>query len=81
MKNSWIFRPLTLKAIGGRLIVDKLDEEDHDKIKEFLKLVKLPMEDMDFYNPEEVVKYSMKLKSHKDNLLTFIRREQCKTGY
>ncbi len=39
------------------------------KIKEFLKLVKLPFEDMDFYNPEEVVNYSMKLKSHKDDLL------------
>ena len=33
---------LTMKAIGGRLILEKLDEADHDKIKEFLKLVKLP---------------------------------------
>ena len=62
-------KALSMKAIGGRLILDKLDEEDNVLIKEFLKLVKLPLENMDFYNQEEVVNYSMKLKSHKDDLL------------
>ena len=56
-------KALSMKALGGRLIIDKLDEEDHGLIKEFLKLVKLPLEDMDFYNKEEVVNYSMKLKN------------------
>jgi menaquinone-dependent protoporphyrinogen IX oxidase/uncharacterized protein YhbP (UPF0306 family) len=69
---------LTMKAIGGRLIIDLLDEEDHDKIKEFLKLVKLPLEDMNFYNPEEVVNYSMKLKSHKDDLLISLEENKVK---
>ena len=71
---------LSLKAIGGRLIMDKLDQEDLSLIKEFLKMMKLPFEDMDFYNPEEVVNFSMKLKSLKENLIVKIDEEKVKTA-
>ncbi len=60
---------LSLKAIGGRLIIDELDEKDHSLIEKFLSKLKLPFEDMDFYNPEEVVNYAMKIKSLKENLI------------
>lgn len=60
---------LNLKALGGRLILEKLDSEDKVSIEEFLELVKLPQEDMDFYNKQEVINFSMKLKGLKENLL------------
>jgi menaquinone-dependent protoporphyrinogen IX oxidase len=60
---------LSKKAVGGRLIIDKLDDEDHGLIKEFLKIVNLPFEDMDFYSKEEIVNYAMKLKSLKEQLI------------
>jgi len=60
---------LTLKALGGRLILEDLDSNDQVSIEEFLELVKLPHEDMDFYNTEEVIKFSMKLKGMKEELL------------
>ena len=73
-------KALSLKAIGGRLIMDKLDQEDLGLIKEFLELVNLPFEDMDFYNQEEVVNYSMKLKSIKDNLIVTVDEDKVKTS-
>lgn len=60
---------LNLKALGGRLILEKLDSEDKVSIEEFLELVKLPKEDMDFYNKQEVINFSMKLKGLKEDLL------------
>ncbi len=38
-------------------------------IKKFLDMVKLPFQDMDFYNQEEVINYAMKLKSQKEILI------------
>ena len=55
-------KTVSMKAIGGRLILDKLDETDHELIEKFLEYVKLPFEDMDFYNEEEIIKYAMKIK-------------------
>jgi menaquinone-dependent protoporphyrinogen IX oxidase len=69
LENFIKINALSLKALGGRLIIEKLDEKDHGLIKEFLNKVNLPLEDMDFYNPEEVVNYSLKLKSLKENLI------------
>jgi flavodoxin len=69
---------LSLKTIGGRLILDVLDEDDHAAIKTFLDTVKLPFEDMDFYNPREVVNYSLKLKSIKEDLIVPIDIDQLK---
>jgi menaquinone-dependent protoporphyrinogen IX oxidase/nitroimidazol reductase NimA-like FMN-containing flavoprotein (pyridoxamine 5'-phosphate oxidase superfamily) len=59
---------LNLKALGGRLILDKLDSDDKISIEEFLELVKLPNEDMDFYNTQDVINFSMKLKELKEDL-------------
>jgi len=60
---------VTLKALGGRLILEDLDSDDQVSIEEFLELVKFPHEDIDFYNKEEVIKFSLKLKSLKEGLL------------
>ena len=60
---------LSLKAVGGRLIINKLDQKDLVLIKKFLKHVNLPFKDMDFYNLEEIINYSLKLKSLKENLI------------
>ncbi len=60
---------ITLKALGGRLIMDRLDSEDCESIEEFLELVKLPREDMDFFNQEEVINFSLKLKAMKEELV------------
>jgi menaquinone-dependent protoporphyrinogen IX oxidase/nitroimidazol reductase NimA-like FMN-containing flavoprotein (pyridoxamine 5'-phosphate oxidase superfamily) len=67
---------LTLKALGGRLILDKLDSEDKVAIEEFLELVKLPRQDMDFYNEEEVIKFALKLKELKEELLSKLDDEK-----
>ena len=67
---------LSLKAIGGRLILDKLDEKDYEAIKTFLDTVKLPFEDMDFYNTDEVINYALKLKSTKEKLLDKIDNQE-----
>lgn len=71
-------RAQSLKAIGGRLIVDNLDQEDQEQIKIFLDRVNLPMEDMDFYNQDEIVKYSLKLKSIKEKLMAPVNLEELK---
>lgn len=55
-------KAVSMKALGGRLIVNQLDETDTELIKKFLDLVNLPFEDMDFYKEEEIIEYSMKLK-------------------
>ncbi len=71
-------KAMSLKAIGGRLRIDDLDENDHDLIKEFLNHVNLPFEDMNFYNSEEIVNYSLKLKSIKENLMVPVKKEELK---
>ena len=63
-------KAVSMKALGGRLIVDKLDETDHALIKKFLDHVNLPFEDMDFYKIEEIIEYSMKLKYLAENLIS-----------
>jgi len=73
-------KALSLKAIGGKLIIDELHPDDHGLIKEFLKKVNLPFKDMDFYNPEEIVNYSMKLKSLKENLIVPIDENKVKVS-
>ncbi|MGB9200844.1 flavodoxin domain-containing protein [Methanobacterium sp.] len=62
LENFMGIKTVSMKAIGGRLIIDQLDETDHELIKNFLETVKLPFEDMDFYNDEEIIQYAMKLK-------------------
>jgi menaquinone-dependent protoporphyrinogen IX oxidase/nitroimidazol reductase NimA-like FMN-containing flavoprotein (pyridoxamine 5'-phosphate oxidase superfamily) len=81
LQESLGIRAISLKAIGGRLIIEDLDETDHELIKEFLKTVKLPFEDMDFYNPEEVVKLALKLKSLKENLIVKLEKEDVKAAF
>ncbi len=81
LQESLEVRAVSLNAIGGRLIIDELDETDHELIKEFLKTVKLPFEDMDFYDQEEVVKYALKLKSLKENLIVKLEDEDVKDAF
>jgi len=61
-------KTLSMKALGGSLIINKLNNNDLQLIKDFLNTVKLPLEDMDFYSDEEIIKYSLKLKNIKDDL-------------
>ena len=78
LQNFIGIKAQSLKAIGGRLIVDDLDQEDKEQIKIFLDRVNLPMEDMDFYNQDEIVKYSLKLKSIKEKIMTPVKSEVLK---
>jgi menaquinone-dependent protoporphyrinogen IX oxidase/uncharacterized protein YhbP (UPF0306 family) len=68
----------SLKAVGGKLIIDDLDQEDLEQIKIFLDKVNLPIEDMDFYNQDEIVKYSLKLKSIKEKIIDPLNSEELK---
>ena len=80
LQNLIGVRALSLKAIGGKLIVEDLDQDDQEQLKIFLDRVNLPMEDMDFYNQDEVVKYSLKLKSIKEKLVTPVKSGKLKTA-
>jgi menaquinone-dependent protoporphyrinogen IX oxidase/uncharacterized protein YhbP (UPF0306 family) len=62
-------KALSLDALGGRLIIDELDEKDRRMIEEFISKVKLPFKDVDLYKPDEIVNYSLKLKSLKDRMM------------
>ena len=68
-----------MKAIGGRLLLDSLDKTDKDSITKFLELVNLPFEDMDFYDQKEIIEYSLKLKSFKENLTTPVDQTKLKS--
>ena len=69
---------VSMKALGGRLIMDKLDETDLKLIKKFLDQVNLPFEDMDFYKDEEIIEYSMKLKSLAEKIIVPVDPETLK---
>jgi menaquinone-dependent protoporphyrinogen IX oxidase/uncharacterized protein YhbP (UPF0306 family) len=70
----------SLDAIGGRFIIDELDEKDRGLIKEFCEKVRLPFMDMNSYKLDEVVDYSLKLKSIKDNLIVPLDDERLKVA-
>ena len=69
---------VSMKAIGGRLIIDQLDETDLELIKNFLDHVNLPFEDMDFYNDEEIIQYSMKLKYLAEKIIVPLEHDKLK---
>jgi menaquinone-dependent protoporphyrinogen IX oxidase/uncharacterized protein YhbP (UPF0306 family) len=69
---------VSMKAIGGRLIINKLDETDLELIKKFLDLVKLPFEDMDFYKEEEIIEYSMQLKILAEKIIVPVEHDKLK---
>jgi menaquinone-dependent protoporphyrinogen IX oxidase len=63
-------KAVSMKALGGRLIMDKLDETDLALIKKFLDHVNLPFEDMNFYKMEEIIDYSLKLKYLAEKIIS-----------
>jgi nitroimidazol reductase NimA-like FMN-containing flavoprotein (pyridoxamine 5'-phosphate oxidase superfamily) len=71
-------KTVSMKAIGGRLIIDQLDETDLELIKNFLDHVNLPFEDMDFYNEEEIIQYSMKLKYLAEKIIVPLDHDKLK---
>jgi menaquinone-dependent protoporphyrinogen IX oxidase/uncharacterized protein YhbP (UPF0306 family) len=71
-------KAVSMKAIGGRLIIDKLDETDLALIKKFLDHVNLPFEDMDFYNEDEIIEYSMKLKYLAEKIISPLDHDDLK---
>ena len=71
-------KAVSMKALGGRLIIDKLDETDLELIKKFLALVNLPFEDMDFYKEEEIIEYSMKLKYLAEKIIVPVEHDKLK---
>jgi menaquinone-dependent protoporphyrinogen IX oxidase len=58
-----------VKALGGRLELDKLDEEDRLSIEDFCESFNLPLQSMDSFKKEAVIKYSLKLKNLKDTFM------------
>jgi len=60
---------MSLDTIGGRLKLNNLDLEDYKAIESFLKRADLPFEDMDFFNMEEVIEYSLELKNLKEKTM------------
>lgn len=72
-------KAVSMKALGGRLIVNKLDETDTELIKKFFDLVNLPFEDMDFYKEEEIIEYSMKLKHLAEKIIVPVDHDKLKT--
>jgi menaquinone-dependent protoporphyrinogen IX oxidase/uncharacterized protein YhbP (UPF0306 family) len=78
LEKSMEIETVSMKAVGGRLIIDKLDETDNELIKKFLEYVKLPFEDMDFYNEEEIIAYSKKLKYLAEKLIIQLDKEKLK---
>lgn len=78
LEKSMEINAVSMKALGGRLIVNQLDETDLELIKKFLDLVNLPFEDMDFYKEEEVIQYSMKLKYLAEKIIVPLNHEKLK---
>ena len=73
-------KTVSMKAIGGRLVLDQLDETDHELIKNFFEYVKLPFEDMDFYNDEEIIQYAMKIKHLSEKNFVQLEDNKLKTA-
>jgi menaquinone-dependent protoporphyrinogen IX oxidase len=71
-------KAVSMKALGGKLIIEKLDETDFELIKKFLALVNLPFEDMDFYKEEEIIEYSMKLKYLAEKIIVPVDHDKLK---
>jgi hypothetical protein len=59
---------VTLKTMGGTLKLDNLDENDQVTLDAFSPKLGFSLKDMDNFNCEEVVEYSMKLKKIKESL-------------
>jgi menaquinone-dependent protoporphyrinogen IX oxidase/uncharacterized protein YhbP (UPF0306 family) len=78
LEKSMEIKTVSMKAIGGRLIIDQLDETDLELIKNFLDHVNLPFEDMDFYNEEEIIQYSMKLKYLAEKIIVPLDHDKLK---
>jgi menaquinone-dependent protoporphyrinogen IX oxidase len=78
LEKSMEMKTVSMKAIGGRLIIDQLDETDLELIKNFLDHVNLPFEDMDFYNEEEIIQYSMKLKYLAEKIIVPLDHDKLK---
>jgi menaquinone-dependent protoporphyrinogen IX oxidase/uncharacterized protein YhbP (UPF0306 family) len=78
LEKSMEIKAVSMKAIGGRLIIDQLDETDLELIKNFLDHVNLPFEDMDFYNEEEIIQYSMKLKYLAEKIIVPLDHDKLK---
>jgi menaquinone-dependent protoporphyrinogen IX oxidase len=60
---------INVKALGGRLELEKLDEGDRLSIKDFCESFSLPLQSMDSFRMEDVIKYSLKLKRLKDGFI------------
>jgi menaquinone-dependent protoporphyrinogen IX oxidase/nitroimidazol reductase NimA-like FMN-containing flavoprotein (pyridoxamine 5'-phosphate oxidase superfamily) len=73
-------KTVSMKAIGGRLVIDQLDETDYELIKNFLETVKLPFEDMDFYNAEEIIKYALNIKHLLEKNFVKLEDKKLKTA-
>lgn len=78
LEKSMEIKAVSMKAIGGRLIIDQLDETDLELMKNFLDHVNLPFEDMDFYNEEEIIQYSMKLKYLAEKIIVPLDHDKLK---
>lgn len=78
LEKSMEIKAVSMKAIGGRLIIDQLDETDLELMKNFLDHVNLLFEDMDFYNEEEIIQYSMKLKYLAEKIIVPLDHDKLK---
>ena len=51
---------------GGRLVLDNLDNDDYQKMKNFTKLFGTPLEDVNLYNIEEIIRYGLSIRKYRD---------------
>lgn len=59
----------TKKALGGKLIIKNLKNEDSKALKEFSKIIGYEIGDVNKFNLEKVIKYALELKKIKDELI------------
>lgn len=69
---------INVKALGSRLELEKLDEEDRLSIKDFCESFNLPLESMESFRKEDVINYSLKLKKLKDGFIDKMDEQELK---
>jgi len=54
--------PIAAKIFGGRMILDKMDDEDRERTEQFAKRVGMPLKDVDIMSVTEVDEFVQELK-------------------
>lgn len=63
------------QVLGGKLILDNLDSEDYQKMKNFTKVYGVPFQDVDLYNLNKISEYGLSIRKHRDYIIKMPREE------